>query len=120
MSEELQSTVPYEPPPYVPHAGTVKVSGQTIPRRASACAVHFMVRGQLPIDFLCIGGNAGQQATKAMCLFVYKAKEMYDMNVVFLPRVFTTQTTNPATQEVETKRCTVWRTIILSQPLKLD
>ena len=56
-------------PKYREHEGTVKVAGATIPDKAASCAFACLMRDRDLIEFLCIGANANQQATKAMWSF---------------------------------------------------
>ena len=100
------------PPPYVPHDGTVRISGSTRPWGAACCALHFLSNGKSPIDFLAIGGNANQQATKAMVSFaIHVPKRHPGYSVAFVPLMFSTETVSPIGDKA-TKTCTVWRTII--------
>jgi hypothetical protein len=105
-------------PVYKEQEGTVKISGVTVPRKAGFCAYHFLHKGIAPIDFLCIGVNANQQATKAMGVFKYLVDhEMGDANIsiAFQPLRFQVVAKNKETQEEKLKDCTVWRTIILEK-----
>jgi hypothetical protein len=96
---------------YVSHEGTIRVSGQTNPWKAACCALFFMEQGFAPVDFLVIGGNANQQAAKAMVSFASKVPERFPNTLVsFVPMMFMTQTENNGVK-VE-KTCMVWRTII--------
>lgn len=102
---------------YVKHAGTVLVSGRSSPIGTGRCAAHFLDRGCLPIDFLVIGADANQQATKAMSCF----REMVTQElgpkgifVLFTPLRYGVQTADPKTPNVVTvKDAIVWRTYVV-------
>jgi len=107
-----------QPDHYNEHSGTVRISGRTLPKSAAFCALTYLQRGLDPIDFFYIGGNAGQQAMKAMSIFAYLVdREMHQagISVAFCPKRFTTNTVDPVTKENREKDAAVWRTIIVKQ-----
>lgn len=90
---------------------TIKIAGGTLPKGAARCAFHYLHKQMLPIDFMSIGANANQQATKAMSIFchmVKKAPEFAGIAVAFQPLLFKTYTSDE-----EEKSVTIWRTILL-------
>jgi|SRR5688572_16418682 len=104
-----------KPKTYQEHKGTVRVSGSTSPRSAGLCALVYLQKGISPIDFFYIGGNAGQQAMKAMSVFAFMVeKEMPDMLIAFRPIRYMTMTTDygGATKE---KDATVWRAVLVTK-----
>lgn len=110
MSEQFLSEI------YVPHEGTLRVSGITNPRKCGRCAHFYLNQGVKIIDFFCIGANANQQAMKSMGIFmvlVKKEMESKGISVAFQPLRFRTETVNQSTQEMEFKDSTVWRTVIV-------
>jgi len=74
---------------YVPHSGTIRVGGSTGPKIAGKCAFHFYDKKVPIIDFVCIGANANQQATKAMGVFRYMLiGSVEGLDVSFQPLLF--------------------------------
>lgn len=107
---------------YIPHNGTIKIAGHTLPKSAGRCAIHYLEQGNFPIDFMCIGANANQQATKAMGVFshIVKTSESFKgMEVAFQPLMFTTETEDPLTKEKKDKSATVWRTVVFTPTQKI-
>ena len=108
-------------PIYVPHPGTVKISGSTPPRSAGSCAYFFLQQNK-QVDFFCIGANANQQATKSMGVFLQlvnrdDAYKKAGLSVAFQPLRFKTITKDATTQQEEEKDCTVWRTFLVQQKI---
>ncbi len=98
---------------YVLHEGTVKISGSTLPKHSGVRAYDLLNRGISPIEFICIGANANQQAMKGMSVFAYKVKQDNPNRLVsFIPLRFVTKTTDVHTGEVKVKDCAVWRTVV--------
>jgi hypothetical protein len=109
-------------PLYKEHVGTIRVAGHTAPLRAARCALHFLERQILPIEFMCIGGNAGQQATKSMsilCYMVNNSKEFTGIEVAFQPHLFKTVTVDPITKEEREKSVTIWTAMIFEKLKKI-
>lgn len=106
---------------YLPHQGTVWISGSTNPKRAAKCACHFLVTAGIDrIDFYCVGASANQQAMKAMGIFTYMAKNTFHKNVAFQPLRFLTEIKNPSAQkgeELQFLECCVWQTLVLEAPI---
>lgn len=102
---------------YVEHAGTVRISGKTLPKSAGFCAFSYLQKGISPIDFFYIGGNAGQQAMKAMSVFCHLVRQ--DSNeslfVAFVPLRFLTVTKDKVTQTEKDKDAAVWRAFLLTK-----
>lgn len=99
------------PIPYIRHEGTLVIAGDTDPAKAGRCAAHFLNKGQLPIDFLCIGVEANQQATKSMGFFrglLIDAK--LNLDVSFVPLRYSTTTVDDYGNE-SLKDCVAWRAI---------
>lgn len=102
---------------YDEHEGTIKIAGSTLPKGAGRCAFHYLQKSIFPIDFMCIGANAGQQATKAMGIFRHMVDNNPDMKglaVAFQPFLYKTETIDPHTQERKDKSVTIWRTVVFS------
>lgn len=107
-----------EPQFYVPHEGTLKISGKTIPGKAAGRASSLLKRDDIEnIDFFLIGGNANQQAMKAMGLFrVFLEDDTDGRNTLaFTPLHVRTMADNLAHTEQMSMDATVWRTVILNQ-----
>lgn len=108
-------------PLYAEHSGTIRISGRTSPVAAGTCAYQLLLSGLPVIDFFYIGGNAGQQATKAMGIFAYivhNCRELTNMEVAFQPLLVKTVILNEGE-----KTGTVWRTFVFDRPknmLKLN
>jgi hypothetical protein len=103
---------------YKEHSGTIKIAGGTPPKGAGLCAFRHLERSVLPIDFMSIGANAGQQATKAMGVFRYVVQHspfFETLEVAFQPFLFKTKTTDPVTGEMKFKSVTIWRTLIMER-----
>jgi hypothetical protein len=93
-------------------ASTIRVAGKTLPKGAGRCAFHYLQKGMLPIDFMCIGANANQQATKAMGIFCHMVKhspEFNNIRVAFEPFPVRTLT---GEADKQMKSATIWRTVI--------
>jgi hypothetical protein len=106
-----------EIPQYVEHQGTVKISGSTIPHKAGSCAFFFLRAGCLKVEFLCIGANANQQASKAMGVFmslVERDRDFDGRTVAFQPLRFQTETTDLEGRKM-IKDCMVWRTLLVTR-----
>ncbi len=104
------------PPKYECAQGTIKVSGSTLPRQAGSCALHFLTRLIDPIDFICIGANANQQAVKAIGVFSEMFEEQHGRldgsYLAFRPlRVSVTAKNFDGSSQL--KDATVWRTVIV-------
>jgi hypothetical protein len=105
---------------YNEHAGTVKIAGATQPKGAGWCAFCFLRQGVSPIDFMCIGANANQQATKAMGIFrtnVLRSEQHKEMDLAFQPLLFRTHTEDAQSHEKKDKSVTVWRTMIVERKI---
>jgi hypothetical protein len=104
---------------YKEHSGTIKIAGGTVPRRAGWCAFCLLRQGVTPIEFMCIGANANQQATKSMGVFrwnVLRAEEFPELDVAFQPLLFKTPTMDKQSQTEKDKSVTVWRTCLVERP----
>jgi hypothetical protein len=102
-----------KPELYIEHAGTVRVSGKTLPKTAACCAYGYLQRGIEKIEFFYIGANAGHQAMKAMTIFSHMVRTELSQagSVAFLPlRVLTK--TDDGTGKLTEKDATVWRAIL--------
>jgi stage V sporulation protein SpoVS len=100
---------------YQEHSTTIKVSGSTQPKAAGRCAFHYMQKGLFPIEFLCIGANANQQATKAMGVFsfmVARSIEFGGAQVAFQPMLRKTSTVDAISNQSRPRIVTVWRTVV--------
>lgn len=104
-----------EIPLYVPHEGTIKISGRTSSRNAARCALHYMERGVTEIDFFYIGGNAGQQAMKAMGIFRYVVESMSNGSdtVFFQPNRVQTEILEEGMGAVK-KDAVYWRPFVIN------
>ena len=103
-------------PVYVSVEGTVKIAGDTSPRRAGQCAFHYFERG-LPVEFFCIGASANQQAMKSMSILreMVSAEAKYAGRfVAFVPMRYQTWAKDQVSQESKAKDCTVWKTYLVS------
>lgn len=112
MDEEAFQSIPL----YVDTPSTIKIAGGTLPKGAGKCAFHYLLRRNFPIDFMCIGANANQQATKAMGVFRYMVEHdpsMSNIGVAFQPFHYKT-VTHDTTGDRE-KSVTVWRTLIFEK-----
>lgn len=109
-------SVKTEPIPlYTEGPQTVRVSGGTDPKSAGRCAFIFFTRGVLP-EFICIGGNASHQATKAMNWFRYRTTHnnpSLEVDLAFQPLRFQVMTKNPETGEEMLKDAVVWKTVVI-------
>ena len=98
---------------YVPNERTMKVSGKTIPIKAAQAAHSILNQNNLMPEFFYIGGNAGQQAMKAMSILRYRfALESPDLTLAFVPVRVLCQ----IKEDEQLKDAVVWRSIILQQP----
>lgn len=107
------------PPLYDLHPGTVKVSGSTLPRQAGSCALHFLERLVDPIDFICIGANANQQAVKSIGVFSEMFVERFGQDGSFLafrPLRVSVSAKN-FDGSFQLKDATVWRTVVVKSNL---
>lgn len=107
-------------PVYTEHPGTMRIAGRTLPGNAGRCAFFHLQRGLLPIDFLCVGGNANQQATKSMGVFCFMVKNAPEfanrkIQVAFQPLMFRMLLPRTADSKPEEKTVTVWRTMLVEE-----
>lgn len=101
---------------YVSHDGTIRISGGTVPRDAGKCAMHYLEQGKHNIDFLCIGANANQQATKSMGVFMLLFERNPDnkgKTLAFRPLRFRVMTEDRQTHASFSKDATAWRTVVV-------
>jgi hypothetical protein len=106
------------PERYKSHGGTVKVSGRTVPKKTGRFAFHLLRNRIFPIDFLCIGANANQQAMKSMGVFLHiveHSPEERGISLAFQPLRYMVETVDSETGEHKDKDCVVWRTVILKK-----
>ena len=75
---------------YVPHAGTVKVSGRSEAIKLAKYALMLVSKGTTPVDFLFIGANAGQQAYKACSITASLMLKHQKIQLSFIPLRFLT------------------------------
>ncbi len=105
------------PPLYQPHPGTLKIAGDTIPGRAAGRAISLLKQDGIDIiDFFLIGGNANQQAMKAMSLFRIFLEDDSNgkVTLAFTPlHVVTMAKAIGGTGEMKMD-ATVWRTVVLT------
>lgn len=102
---------------YTEHPGTIRISGTTVPREAGQCAICSLEAGKKVIEFLCIGANANQQATKSMGVFLM----LFERNscnsgksLAFQPLEFLTYVRDRSTGQQVQRTATVWRTVMFS------
>jgi hypothetical protein len=101
-------------PMYKDHSGTIRVAGDSLPVNLGRFAFSFLAQGVNPIDFMCIGANANQQATKGMGIFAYKVslEQSYaDIGIAFIPLLFKTETIDHFGLAKD-KSVTIWRTLV--------
>lgn len=105
-----------KPVTYCEHPGTIRVAGISKPLRLAQCAQGLMTAAISPIEFFYIGGNAGQQATKAMTILAYQIKCETNGNVeaLFHPTRVVTCTVDEGQHEKE-KDATVWRLVLVTK-----
>lgn len=79
-------------PLYVPHPGTVKIAGSTVPRKAAWCAFAFLEERRPNVEFMFIGASSGQQALKAIGILtdIFESKWEADFVILFRPMRFRT------------------------------
>lgn len=102
-----------KPPTYVEHLGTIRVAGTSVPRQVAQAAQALIARGVEPIDFFFIGGNAGQQANKAITILTYQIgiESNDSVTASFAPlRVMTM--TEDAEHTSKEKDASVWRLLL--------
>lgn len=103
-----------KPPFYNESDSTIRISGRTTPLRAAQSAMNMVKSGKMP-DFFYIGGNAGQQAMKAMSIFRYKfGHENEGISLSFCP-IRVTSEVSEENGEIKQKDATVWRTVIIQK-----
>lgn len=98
---------------YRDHAGTIRIAAHTDCTRAAKCALHYALNDRQPIDFLFLGANAAQQATKAMSCFADMMREATEgkKTVLFEPIHVLVETPEP-------KDATVFRAVISESPAR--
>ncbi len=102
---------------YVTHSGTVRISGQTSPRAAASCALQLLKAETWPLEFLFIGANAGQQATKAMAFLAFIHDRQYsDSEIAFRPSAYWVMSTDRSNNDAPVKRlATVWKVVLVQK-----
>lgn len=111
MSNDSNASVPV----YIEHEGTLRISGESMPRLI-AQSVHTLIsRDVQRIELFYIGGNAGQQATKAMTIVAYQVfhESGGKFNALFHPLRVLTATTDPNTGAVKQKDASVWLLVLV-------
>lgn len=109
-----------KPPLYVEHAGTIRVAGASKPLHLAQCAQGLISQKSPPIEnieFFYIGGNAGQQAVKAMTILSYQVdrESRGRTEALFRPLRVMTSTKDPDTSQVKEKDATVWRLVLVNR-----
>lgn len=104
------------PPVYAEHEGTIRVAGASKPLLLAQCAQSMITRGVDPIEFFYIGGNAGQQAMKAMTILAYQIdrESASKTEALFSPLRVLTMTKDDQEHEKE-KDATCWRLVLVSK-----
>lgn len=102
-------------PSYAEHPGTIRVAGKSPPATLAHCMQTMISQGVDPIDFFCIGANAGHQATKAMTIVSYQIAEESNkaVDAVFKPLRMRTTTRDPINGKFGPKDAIVWRLVLL-------
>ena len=103
----------YSIPFYTEHQGTVIVSGGTPPRKAAGCALEMLKKGITNVEFICIGANAGQQATKAMGSLRGSVRRELKLDLAFQPDRAMTMVQDKETRQEKLMQMTVWRMLIM-------
>ena len=104
------------PPLYKRNDNTLKISGRTPPLKAAQCAFIMITREQKTPEIFYIGGNAGQQAMKAMTILRFKfAKHNRELSLAFLPIRVIVEVEEGENKEKKLKDAVVWRSIIIQQ-----
>lgn len=113
MKKDAMPNIDY----YKPHQGTIRICGATIPKEAGGRAFRLLEADVKTIDFTAIGGNANQQAMKAMGIFMLLVQDNYarkQISVAFQPLRFLTMTEEPGGGS-KAKDLTVWRTVLFTR-----
>ena len=102
---------------YVTHEGTVRISGQTSPRKAASCALQLLKSEVWPLEFLFIGANAGQQATKAMAFLSFVHDRQYSgSEIAFRPSACWVISADRSNNNEPVKRlATVWTAVLVTK-----
>ena len=103
---------------YVEHEGTIRISGQTVPCQAALCAMRFSERGVSPIEFFYLGGNAGQQAMKAMGIFCFMVEQSQSakFSVAFQPLMMKAKLGEKGQEGDTFKAVSIWRVMLVERP----
>lgn len=102
---------------YEPHSGTLKIAGSTDPGKAAGKAICLLKEEGIDIiDFFLVGGNANQQAMKAMSLFrIFLEDDMKgQLTLAFTPLHVRTMARNHENTGEMKIDATVWRTVMLT------
>lgn len=97
---------------YSQHKGTIRVAGGTVPHAAANCAYHRIQSKQVPVDLVCIGANAVNQAVKTLGVLTDLLKVEHKQ-VLFKSLRFRTNTfVDTARTKLQTKDCVVFRVVV--------
>lgn len=109
------------PPIYISHAGTLKISRITDPRKAGRCAYEYLKQGQREIDFFAIGASANQQAMKSIGIFMLMVNDAdLGLSVAFQPHRYSVRAKDLRSDKEEfvVIDAVVWKTILIEDTLK--
>lgn len=108
-------------PVYKRHTATLNIAGSTPPNRAAKYAYRLYLDNKWPIDFLVIGGNANQQAMKAMGLFRDRVMRIsrQAVTVTFAPIRVRVSTIVQGKETSIMKEATAWRTVLTAYDQKI-
>jgi len=97
------------------HRGSLKISGTTKSHSAGRYAANLWRSGKRPVDFVYLGGNAGQQADKAVHAMMMELAKLFNIMVAFVPMRVMVKTEPDEEGKSYVKDAFVWRAIPLDQ-----
>jgi len=97
------------------HPGSLKISGKTKSHSAGRYAANLWRSGKRPVDFVYLGGNAGQQADKAAHAMMMELAKLFNIIVGFVPMRVMVKTEPDENGKTHIKDAFVWRAIPLKE-----
>lgn len=97
------------------HAGSIRVAGKSKVFATGLSAFHEYVKGTRPVEFIFLGGNAGQQAFKACAVVKRELERARSVKIAFEPFWCKVEILNNDVPE-SVKDASGWRIVELSVP----
>lgn len=98
------------------HPGSIRVSGRSKVFATGLSAYHEYIKGTRPVEFVFLGGNAGQQAFKASVVTKRELETMLKKSIGFEPFWCKVEILGPDGASNGIKDASGWRVVELNTP----